>query len=83
VVSDGTEIAGCVRREGPPLVLRPGAFEDVDPDVDFMQPFPVQHFTCYWMSPRGPSFGALLVTLGSSAWDTGLSDAVGLWGRRG
>ena len=36
-------------------MLVPGAFGEGNPDMDFMQPFLVQHFTCYWMSPRGHS----------------------------
>jgi pimeloyl-ACP methyl ester carboxylesterase len=53
VSDDGTEIAGRVRGQGPPLVLVPGGFGEGNPDMDFMQPFLVEHFTCYWMSPRG------------------------------
>ena len=40
VSDDGTEIAGLVRGQGPPLVLVPGAFGEGNPDMDFMQPFP-------------------------------------------
>jgi pimeloyl-ACP methyl ester carboxylesterase len=53
VSDDGTEIAGRVRGQGPPLVLVPGALGEGNPDMDFMQPFLVQHFTCYWLSLRG------------------------------
>jgi pimeloyl-ACP methyl ester carboxylesterase len=53
VSDDGTEIAGRVRGQGPPLVLVPGGLGDGSPDANFMLPFLVDYFTCYCMSPRG------------------------------
>lgn len=53
VSNDGTEIAGRVQGEGPPLVLVHGGFGDGDVSWFFMLPFLVQHFTCYLMSTRG------------------------------
>jgi pimeloyl-ACP methyl ester carboxylesterase len=53
ISNDGTEIAGLIRGEGPPLVLVPGALGDGDPDTSFIVPFLVEHFTCFCMSPRG------------------------------
>jgi pimeloyl-ACP methyl ester carboxylesterase len=53
VSRDGTEIAGRVRGEGPPLVLVPGALGDGDPDTSLIVPFLVEHFRCFCMSPRG------------------------------
>jgi pimeloyl-ACP methyl ester carboxylesterase len=58
VSDDGTEIGGRVRGQGPPLVLVPGGFGEGNPDMDFMQPLLVGHFTCYWMSPRGRGVSA-------------------------
>jgi pimeloyl-ACP methyl ester carboxylesterase len=53
VSADGTEIAGRVRGDGPPLVVLPGGLGDGNPDTNFLTPFLVEHFTCYFMSPRG------------------------------
>ncbi len=51
--ADGTEIAGRVRGDGPPLVVLPGGLGDGNPDTNLLTPFLVEQFTCYFMSPRG------------------------------
>jgi pimeloyl-ACP methyl ester carboxylesterase len=58
VSSDGTEIAGRVRGDGPPLVLVHGGLGDGNPDTNFMLPFLAEHFTCYFMSTRGRAVSA-------------------------
>lgn len=52
VSADGTEIAGRVYGQGPPLVLVHGSLEDGDLDWDAMLPFLTERFTCYLMSTR-------------------------------
>ena len=55
---DGTEIAGRVRGNGPPLVMVHGGLGDGNPDATFMLPFLVEHFTCYLISTRGRGVSA-------------------------
>lgn len=52
VSDDGTEIAGRVHGQGPPLVLVHGSLEDGDLDWAAMLPFLHERFTCYLMSTR-------------------------------
>lgn len=52
VSADGTEIAGRVHGQGPPLVLVHGGLEDGDLCWDAMLPFLTDRFTCYGMSTR-------------------------------
>lgn len=49
---DGTEIAGRVHGEGPPLVLVPGAMGDGEFVWDPLLPSLTERFTCYTMSVR-------------------------------
>lgn len=49
---DGTEIAGRVHGEGPPLVLVPGAMGDGEFVWDPLLPLLTDQFTCYTMSVR-------------------------------
>jgi pimeloyl-ACP methyl ester carboxylesterase len=58
VSDDGTEIAGWIRGDGPPLVLVPGGNLDGNPDASLMRPHLEGHFTCYFMSPRGLGLSA-------------------------
>lgn len=53
ISDDGTEIAGRVQGQGPPLVLVHGGLGDGDFSFRFMLPFLVDHFTCFSMSTRG------------------------------
>lgn len=53
VSDDGTEIAGRVDGQGPPLVLVHGAFEDGDTCWEALLPWLRERFTCYAMSLRG------------------------------
>ena len=50
---DGTEIAGRVKGQGPPIVLVHGSLEDGDLLWDALLPFLQERFTCYLMSTRG------------------------------
>lgn len=50
---DGTEIAGRVVGEGPPLVLFHGGDGDGDGDFAAILPFLTEHFACYTPSMRG------------------------------
>lgn len=52
VSDDGTEIAGRVHGEGPPLVLVPGAMGDGEFVWDPLLPLLTDRFTCYAMSVR-------------------------------
>jgi pimeloyl-ACP methyl ester carboxylesterase len=58
VSDDGTEIAGWIRGQGPPLVMVHGGLGDGNPDTDFLLPFLVDHFTCYSISTRGRGLSA-------------------------
>jgi pimeloyl-ACP methyl ester carboxylesterase len=58
VSNDGTEIAGRVQGNGPPLVLVHGGLGDGEVSWFFMLPFLVEHFTCYLMSTRGRGLSA-------------------------
>ena len=49
---DGTEIAGRVCGQGPPLVLVHGAMDDGEMDWSALLPFLTDRFTCYVMSTR-------------------------------
>lgn len=51
--SDGTEIAGRVVGQGPPLLLVPGALSDGEFIWGPLLPFLTERFTCYTMSMRG------------------------------
>lgn len=51
--TDGTEIAGRVLGQGPPLLLVPGALSDGEFIWDPLLPFLTERFTCYTMSTRG------------------------------
>lgn len=53
VSDDGTEIAGCVHGQGPPLVLLHGALYDGDTAWAEMLPYLTDHFTCFLPSTRG------------------------------
>jgi pimeloyl-ACP methyl ester carboxylesterase len=55
---DGTEIAGRVQGEGPPLVLVHGAFADGDLEWEGLLPRLSEQFTCYTMSTRGRGLSA-------------------------
>lgn len=50
---DGTEIAGHVHGEGPPLVFFHGGLTDGDKSWEGMLPFLTERFTCYLPSMRG------------------------------
>lgn len=52
ISADGTEIAGRVQGQGPPLVLVHGAFEDGDTCWGALLPFVSERYTCYAMSLR-------------------------------
>lgn len=52
ISDDGTEIAGRVHGEGPPLVLVPGAMGDGEFVWDSLLPSLTDRFTCYTMSVR-------------------------------
>jgi pimeloyl-ACP methyl ester carboxylesterase len=52
VSRDGTEIAGRVQGEGPPLVLIHAGLGDGDSDWEAALPFLKDRFTCYTMSTR-------------------------------
>ena len=51
--ADGTEIAGRVHGQGPPLILVHGALPDGDIAWEAMVPHLRDHFTCYLPSLRG------------------------------
>jgi pimeloyl-ACP methyl ester carboxylesterase len=53
VSADGTEIAGRVHGQGPPLVLVHGALADGDMAWEAMVPHLVDRFTCFLPSTRG------------------------------
>lgn len=50
---DGTEVAGRVHGQGPPLVLAHGGLEDGDLCWASLVPLLSERFTCYLMSRRG------------------------------
>jgi pimeloyl-ACP methyl ester carboxylesterase len=51
--ADGTEIAGRVQGQGPPLVLVHGALGDGDTAWESLLPYLTDRFTCYLPSTRG------------------------------
>jgi pimeloyl-ACP methyl ester carboxylesterase len=53
VSTDGTEIAGRVHGQGPPLVLFHGLLEDGDTCWEALVPHLTDRFTCYLPSARG------------------------------
>jgi pimeloyl-ACP methyl ester carboxylesterase len=53
VSADGTEIAGRVQGQGPPMVLVHGAMGDGDIAWDALLPHLTDRFTCYLPSTRG------------------------------
>ena len=53
VSADGTEIAGRVKGQGPPLVLVHGLAEDGDTCWEALVPHLIDRFTCYLPSIRG------------------------------
>lgn len=63
VSNDGTEIAGVVHGQGPPLVLVHGATEDGDLGWTPMLPFLAEDFTCYLMSTRGRGLSGISADL--------------------
>jgi pimeloyl-ACP methyl ester carboxylesterase len=58
VSDDGTEIAGRVLGQGPPLVLVHGAAADGESEWGAQLPRLTQRFTCYVMSTRGRGLSA-------------------------
>jgi pimeloyl-ACP methyl ester carboxylesterase len=58
VSDDGTQIAGRVEGQGPPLVLVPGGPGDGEFSFRFLVPFLGEQFTCYCMSTRGKGLSA-------------------------
>jgi pimeloyl-ACP methyl ester carboxylesterase len=53
VTDDGTEIAGRVHGQGPPLVLVHGGLGNGDISFRFLAPLLAERFTCYCVSTRG------------------------------
>lgn len=58
VSADGTEIAGRVHGQGPPLVMFHGLLEDGDTCWEALTPHLHHHFTCYLPSARGVGLSA-------------------------
>lgn len=58
VSPDGTEIAGRVQGQGPPLVLVHGGFGDGDVAWEALLPLLSDRFTCYLPSTRGRGLSA-------------------------
>ena len=56
--ADGTEIAGRVHGQGPPLVLVHGRLEDGELSWGALRPLLTEHFTCYALSTRGRDLSA-------------------------
>jgi pimeloyl-ACP methyl ester carboxylesterase len=53
VSDDGTEIAGRVHGQGPPLVLVPGVMMDGETVWELLLPLLTDRFTCFALSTRG------------------------------
>ncbi len=58
VSADGTEIAGRVHGQGPPLVLVHGRLEDGELSWNALRPLLTDRFTCYALSTRGRDLSA-------------------------
>lgn len=58
VSADGTEIAGPVAGEGPPLVLAHGGIDDGTVSWETMLPLLREHYTCFVPSMRGRGLSA-------------------------
>ncbi len=58
ISADGTEIAGRVHGQGPPLVLVHGRLEDGELSWGALRPLLTDRFTCYAMSTRGRDLSA-------------------------
>ncbi len=58
VSADGTEIAGRVHGQGPPLVLVHGSLDDGDTIWGALLPLLTDRFTCYCLSTRGRGLSA-------------------------
>jgi len=58
ISKDGTEIAGNIHGQGPPLVLFHGGLEDGDTGWKNLVPNLSDHFTCYLPSMRGRGLSA-------------------------
>lgn len=56
--ADGTEVAGRIRGEGPPLVLVHGGLSDGEQAWDPLLPSLEARFTCYLISTRGRGLSA-------------------------
>ena len=56
--ADGTEIAGRVHGQGPPLVLVHGRLEDGELSWGALWPLLTERFTCYALSTRGRDLSA-------------------------
>ena len=61
---DGTEIAGRVHGQGPPLVLVPGAMSDGEFVWRPLLPLLADHFACFAMSTRGRGLSGASTDLG-------------------
>jgi len=61
---DGTEIAGRVHGQGPPLVLVPGAMSDGEFVWRPLLPLLTDHFACFAMSTRGRGLSGASTDLG-------------------
>jgi pimeloyl-ACP methyl ester carboxylesterase len=58
VSADGTEIAGRVQGQGPPLILVHGGIGDGESAWDSLLPHLIERFTCYLPSTRGRGLSA-------------------------
>lgn len=77
---DGTEIAGRVHGEGPPLVLVPGAMSDGEFVWGPLLPLLTDHFECFTMSTSGRGLSGTSTDLGPDRLVrdvTGFVDSIG------